>query len=197
MIWFTSDWHLGHVNIIKYSKRPFKDIYEQRDTIFQNFFTRVKDGDTVYYLGDIAFGASYLEEFICEFKKRYHNVQFHYIEGNHDRKLTSNIKRFATSYHKVFDFEVLGQPITLMHYIMYSFNKSHFNAWQLYGHHHDMIVNTTSLGKRMCVCLELNNYAPVSMDQVKCWMDAQPNNWDYLTKNGRSVDACHTITETA
>ena len=52
--YFTSDWHLFHANIIKYSKRPFKNVEEMNEVILQNYFEVVKPGDRVYYLGDFA-----------------------------------------------------------------------------------------------------------------------------------------------
>jgi len=34
--WFTSDYHLGHANIIKYCNRPFKGIDQMNSTIIRN-----------------------------------------------------------------------------------------------------------------------------------------------------------------
>lgn len=183
MIWFTSDWHLDHANIIKYSNRPFANVEEQQKVILSNFFIKVKKGDIVYFLGDIAFNSDAFQLFAKQFRQQYGtSVEFHYIEGNHEKSIIPEIKRFATSYSKLNEIYWNDQPITLCHYIMYSFSKSHFNAWQIYGHHHGY-VDTKMLGKRMNVCVELNNYSPVSIDNVAKWMDQQPNNWDLLTKN--------------
>jgi len=54
-IYFTSDMHLGHKNIIKYSNRPFNSLVEMDQVIIDNYNSVVKKGDTVYDLGDFCF----------------------------------------------------------------------------------------------------------------------------------------------
>ena len=53
--WFSSDYHLGHANIIKYCERPFVDVEEMSATIIKNHNQRVKKEDTVFFLGDFCF----------------------------------------------------------------------------------------------------------------------------------------------
>lgn len=56
MDFLTSDTHLGHKNIITYCHRPFKDTYLMNKAITENWNSVVKPEDTVYHLGDFAFG---------------------------------------------------------------------------------------------------------------------------------------------
>ncbi len=51
-IFFTADLHLGHDNIIGYTKRPFKDVDEMDNTLIDNYNEKVSNDDTVYILGD-------------------------------------------------------------------------------------------------------------------------------------------------
>ena len=55
MIYFTSDWHLGHANIIKYCERPFKSVSDMDRILIQNYNEIVDQDDTVYFLGDFCF----------------------------------------------------------------------------------------------------------------------------------------------
>ena len=54
-IFFTSDLHFGHKNILKFTKpRPFATIEEHDQAIINNWNSVVNRDDTVYVLGDIA-----------------------------------------------------------------------------------------------------------------------------------------------
>ncbi len=79
MIYFTSDWHLGHTNVIKYCNRPFKNADEMDKTIIDNFNEIVKSDDTTYLLGDFCFhkNVQYYMDLLNGYKI--------FIWGNHDR----------------------------------------------------------------------------------------------------------------
>lgn len=183
--YFTSDWHLWHTNIIKYANRPFEDVTEMNKTILGNFFDTVSAGDTVYFLGDFAFGK---KEHFAQIKEVLTKItsfcEFHVVLGNHDYSIRDLLEQHCAS---VTPLKVIGtkeQKITLCHYPMHSFSGSHYNNWQLYGHHH-RDTNIQILGKRYNVCLEANNYHVVSFEQLYKIMQERDNNWDYITPEMR------------
>lgn len=53
-IWLTSDWHLGHHNIIEYCHRPFKGIFQMDQAILSRYRELVQPNDIVYHLGDVS-----------------------------------------------------------------------------------------------------------------------------------------------
>ena len=56
MIYFTSDMHFGHNNIIKLCQRPFSSAEEMDNCMIENWNKLVKAKDEIYILGDIAWG---------------------------------------------------------------------------------------------------------------------------------------------
>lgn len=56
-IWFTSDHHFFHRNILAYcSGRGCDSVEEMNELLVENHNARVSDSDTVYFLGDVAMG---------------------------------------------------------------------------------------------------------------------------------------------
>lgn len=55
-IWFTSDLHFDHANIIEYTGRPWGSVSEMNEAIIQNFNSVVRNNDEVHILGDVCMG---------------------------------------------------------------------------------------------------------------------------------------------
>jgi len=54
MIWFTSDLHFSHKNIMEeeYENRPFYDIEDMNKWLITNWNSKILPTDNVYMLGD-------------------------------------------------------------------------------------------------------------------------------------------------
>src|ERR1035437_7711185 len=130
-VFFTSDFHLFHNNVLKFDNRPFADIHEMHKVIEERWNEVVTDNDVVIYLGDLSFARKedkdYVEGMLYSL-----NGTIHYIMGNHDdyREISKN-KRFE-SVQDYLDLRIAhmvdGKRIeTLfccMHYPIYSWNKA-------------------------------------------------------------------------
>jgi len=173
-IYFTGDWHLGHANIMKYSNRPFHSVGEMNDTIISNFYNTIKPGASVYFLGDFSFDRVITEDFFIKLPK---NIHFHFIYGNHDKKIMNIVKYFVDSCSGMKDIKVDEYKITLNHYAMRVWNCSHFNSWQLYGHSHGTLPPE---GKQCDVGVDSWNFFPVSFEQIKEYMEKQPDNFNLI-----------------
>lgn len=55
-IYFTSDLHFGHENIIKYCNRPFNSVEEMNEGLIELWNSVVDPNDTVWILGDLVMG---------------------------------------------------------------------------------------------------------------------------------------------
>lgn len=171
MIYFTSDLHLGHEAVIRMQNRPFINADEMNRVLIDNYNSVVHKDDTVYLLGDICFriGVEKANELISSLKgKKY------LIRGNHDKKydesLFQDIRDFMT-------ISVNELHISLMHYPMMSWPKSHYGSIMLHGHiHSDMdynIGNRESGIKRYDVGVDANGYMPVSIKQIENFLNRQ------------------------
>lgn len=174
-IYFTSDTHFNHANIIQYSDRPFKGIDHMTEVLIANWNKKVKPGDVVYHLGDfsLSWGPKH-ESMIDDILLRL-NGQKYLILGNHDRDEVINNKRWiwARHYHEI-KVNVGGDShqIMMFHYALRSWNKMGRGPWMLYGHSHGNLP--WHPGKSMDVGVDPNDYGPLSVQYIKTIMDKRP-----------------------
>lgn len=164
MYYFTVDTHLGHSRIIDYCNRPFSNVHEMNETIIENWNNVVCKNDTVYHLGDFSFGEPYpyLERL---------NGNIVFIKGNHDK---NDLKM-----HKILEINLEGISITMCHYCMRVWNKSHFNSFHLFGHSHGTLE---PIGKSWDVGVDNNNFTPVSWPKIKEIMNKRPDNFNFIKR---------------
>lgn len=175
--WFSADIHNLHENIMRYCGRPFINVKEQEEKIFDNHNSLVKPNDIVYFLGDVAMTR---EGVISALKKM--NGQIYFILGNHDMKFIPIIKQYCKLVTPLMDIKISGQKITLCHFAMRVWNCSHFGAWQLYGHSHG---NLSPIGKQYDVGVDNNNFKPISFEEVTEIMKTKEQH--HKIENGREI----------
>lgn len=79
MIWFTSDSHFWHANVIKYCSRPFYSVEVMNETLVANWNSVVKPEDTIIHLGDFSFALRSVELYSERL-----NGHKKLVPGNHD-----------------------------------------------------------------------------------------------------------------
>jgi len=167
MIYFAADLHFGHVNILKYCKRPFKDVLHMNEILIKNWNERVKPGDTVYVPGDFAMGdpSPYLD-------RLYGNIYL--VPGDHDRT-----NKWPKDYvlPGIYQRVYRDQLLVLCHYPMLAWPRSHYGSWHIHGHNHSGNLPYCP-GKIMNVGVDLNNFYPVSWPEVVTYMSSRPPNWN-------------------
>jgi len=180
MIWFTADYHLSHKNIIKYCNRPFDNVNEMDGIIVQNLKEKLKSNDILYLLGDLTFN----DEVAKSFFENFAHIEIHFIVGNHDSKKVINLaNEYCKSVSLIKSINIEGQSITLCHYAMRVWHKSHFNSWQLYGHSHGSLK---PVGKQYDVGVDNNIFFPISFESILKIMEKSPNNFNYIPPEKRN-----------
>ena len=170
-VFFTSDTHFGHNNIIKYCGRPFNSIEEMDETIINNWDSVVGKDDYIFHLGDFCFGGAdkwkyYLNQL---------NGKKYLILGNHD------FKNYPRSQE--YQFENVSQQmlitignykLVLNHYPFLTFPGYYHNKiFQLFGHVHsggrpnvDSPRLKLLLPTQYDVGVDNNNFKPVSFNEI-------------------------------
>lgn len=171
-VWFTSDNHFGHHNIIEHCNRPFRDAQHMDKEMISRWNGVVRKGDSVYHLGDLSFlrpreTSSILSRL---------NGQIHFIKGNHD-KLLPEVRDMFTSVSDLKEIKIEGQKIILCHYPMLSWNQMHRGSWMLHGHSHGTLRTSCKScsfepGRKMLdVGVDCHDYTPISFSRVKKYME--------------------------
>lgn len=158
MIWFTSDTHFGHTNILSFCGRPWQDILDHDLALIRAWNARVKPGDIVYHLGDFSFHDLDYTQYILDSL----DGELHLILGNHD-----SVMRKCKGIKWVGEYKEIkagGAKIVMCHYPFASWNGAWGGSWNLHGHSHG---NHLATGKQLDVGVDVHSYAPISIDEVQ------------------------------
>lgn len=168
MIYYTSDLHFCHKNIIHLCNRPFKDIDEMNEVLIKNWNGRVRKNDTIYILGDFAYPKNDKDiQDIIKILKRL-NGQKVLIVGNHDNKLV-NKEAFRKEFIRIEHYLEIydnNQKVILFHYPIEEWNGYYRNVIHLYGHVHNNDVNLANIPNRYNVGVDVNGYIPVTKEEL-------------------------------
>lgn len=181
-IWFTSDLHLYHKNIIKLCNRPFADVEEMSNTLVENWNSVVKEDDLVFNLGDFCWSECSIvwSKLIDKL-----NGRQILIKGNHDHPKT--LQKLSDKYslievwkpgsnfpiknlNKLFmireSLEVRhnGERFLLNHYPQAHYVGQYHSVRQIFGHTHEKSCAYSP--NHYNVCVERNLYRPVSLEEV-------------------------------
>jgi len=182
-IWISSDFHLGHENILKFKDSKtgklvrgdkFSSVDEMDEYILERHNKMVKPGDIFYTLGDVFIGDKE------NFKKMWpkFNGSKRLIVGNHDKVdwlSSGGFFKKVQIWRKFPEFGLILTHIPLHISSMYN----HSNDSYLYGIHGHIHQHNSPVGPYKNVCVEKTDYTPVHIEtlaaEAKEYFDSQ---WD-------------------
>jgi calcineurin-like phosphoesterase family protein len=184
-VYLIGDTHFDHKNIIRHVHRPFRNVQEMNTTIIRKWNDTVKSRDTIYFLGDWAYGWRHKPAKYWRSKLKGHIVS---IKGSHDRGEKGI--RFE-------DFKVLQYHGHLFLLIHDPDNKETIKTvkerydWIIHGHKHNNNMRDYPFingeRKTINVSVELINYCPLSLDKLLSLnidsirmmrtIDSEPERW--------------------
>jgi calcineurin-like phosphoesterase family protein len=185
--WFTSDLHLGHANIIRYSGRPFVDVDEMHKALTDRWNANVQPNDTVWVLGDVALGR--LDDVLPLVATL--NGRKHLLAGNHDRCWAGHGKRadgwteryldagFAEVHQGEKRLPVCGRSLLACHFPYRGDSHDHdryveqrpidTGEWLLHGHVHE---RWRQRGRMINVGVDAWRHQPVSEHELDALIEA-------------------------
>ncbi len=180
-VFFTSDIHFFHSNIIEYCKRPFASVTEMNEEIITRWNQRVPRDGVVFIIGDVALGGKGSADDLAVILSRL-NGRLFLIPGNHDDYIfeSEECLKHIEVLTPIIEIKIQepeaergSQRITMCHFAMKVWNKSHQGAWMLYGHSHHTMPPDYDI-KSFDVGLDGYGYgyAPISYEYVKNLMEA-------------------------
>lgn len=174
-LFFTSDFHMWHHNILNIDDRPFIDIHEMHEVIEANWNEVVGPNDIVIYLGDLSFAKREDKAFVESMVNRL-NGEIHYVMGNHDKwedikhltKFKSQQDYLEVRLTEMVDDKRVKTLFCCMHYPIYSWNQKHRGGYHCHGHSHMGLSEDTFHKKNRIIdvgCMGYD-YTPISHHQV-------------------------------
>ena len=160
MIFFTSDLHIHHANIIKYCQRPFNSVEEMDNAIINNWNSVVAQDDSVWVLGDFTMSN---DKILINRTLSRLNGNKYLVLGNHDSP-ACKFSGFWSEVHELTHISVERETLVLCHYAMRVWYKSHHGSWHLYGHSHGSLSEENNLS--FDVGVDAWGYTPVSFNQI-------------------------------
>ena len=164
MYWFTSDEHYGHAKVIGFNNRPYDSVEDMNESLIVNHNEVVSKDDITIHAGDFCWENK---------KKEVYRKYVSRLKGNHVLLIGSHDHWLPKSAHYIWRKRIEGNLIIVCHYAMRTWECSHYNSWQLYGHSHGRLILQS---KQYDVGVDNNNYYPVSFERICEIMETKPDN---------------------
>lgn len=187
MIFFSSDSHFFHHNIISYCDRPFSSKEHMNEVMVQRWNESIGPDDTIYYLGDFSLSFMAVEKIMPKL-----NGIKYLIPGNHDlchsfnkkSRKPENLLMWKQKYQdhgwivlpERVDIDLPGiGNIQMCHHPFMENNVGDFvdkyakwrpqddGRWLLCGHIHEKWLTK---GRQINVGVDVWDFRPVSLTQI-------------------------------
>lgn len=153
-MWFSSDHHFGHKNIIKFSNRPYPNLQLMQECLIGNHNNVVSEQDIWICVGDFAFLPDSVANDILDQMNGYKVL----VIGNHDIN-KKKVKRL--NFDAIYPSLVLTLWDIEFFVSHYPFEYIEPGVFNIHGHQHVNHETVTGL-PFFNVNVEFHNYKPVS-----------------------------------
>lgn len=137
------------------------------EMLIYNWNKKVKNTDTVWFLGDLGFGnKEYIKRCVSKL-----NGDKRMIKGNHDNLPDDYYREIGFSYVSKYPI-LLKNFFVLSHHPLEWMNPASSPFFFIYGHVHSMPQYQTKTENSRCVCVERQFFDPIEIEEFNQY---QPN----------------------
>lgn len=159
-VFFMSDLHYGHKNILEIDKRPYESIEAMNEYIVRELKTKLRPSDILFDLGDLFWKSINIKE--CRnvldsipTKNIYkvvgnHDPYKHYIEAP-TNSLYDHFLKIGDIFDIRIEYENTEYEIALSHYPILDWNHMYQGGLHIYGHTHGHTDRWVQGGSRLMV----------------------------------------------
>lgn len=171
-IWFWSDPHLGHANILNFKlkdgtpMRPFANVDEMNDALLAAIRALVRPSDKVYCLGDVCMNKKFLSML--------DDLPGHWrlVRGNHDDAPTKQYMRrldpdkvIRGRFEEIYATRLIDRTLLLSHIPVHP--ESLRPEWtNVHGHVHNNVKPLHFGPKYLNISVEVTDYKPLALEDV-------------------------------
>lgn len=191
MIWFTSDTHFGHENILRFCSRPWGDASSMARAMIDSINERVAEDDELYILGDFSYKIG--ADAAAALRRGIACRRVHLVPGNHDRDWSRpELEGTFVVEAPIYTLKLEGgRKVVLCHYPMESWPSMAHGSIHLHGHIHAGPRYNEGCRRRGLlrydVGVDANGYAPVSLEDVLSFFEGTSRD-EGETAGSRRVD---------
>jgi len=182
-VWFISDTHFYHGNIIRYCNRPWfskrdekgspvilpQDTDRMNADMIKNWNQTVGSDDVVWHLGDFAreeTSLNMVRDVVTQLSGKINLVM-----GNHD---SMSIKKYLQcGFNRVYDYPVIFDDTFILSHEPIAQTDKLGGYTNIFGHVHNNGQYQTFTPNSVCVCVERHNYAPISYEYIRAELQKQ------------------------
>jgi len=199
-VFFSSDLHISHNNIIKYCPARWQFLSEfernilengsgneakimkvdqesvdrMNNTIIDNINNVVGKNDALWMLGDVGWFKHRSQ--VVDFFNQINCNRIYLVVGNHDNLQLFPHNTFAGVYDQTI-ISVSGVTVQLNHYAMLRWDQSHRSSWHLFGHSHgtlnDFIAEKFPQYRMLDVGVDSHDFKPWSFAEIEAYMNTK------------------------
>ena len=177
-LFFTSDLHFGHNNVIKFCNRPYTDTKEMEKALIDNWNSVVSNEDYAFMLGDV-FWFNHSKETKRIFSKL-NGKKIYVLQGNHD-DFSSYLSKYQDERIEILDCDEVTLYVKglqkkeyyLSHCPLMTWPHREKNVPNFFGHIHsgpnsenDVDNNLPLWPLQYDVGVDNNNYTPIEVRDI-------------------------------